>query len=243
MQKFLIDRILKDTKYNKREAAWLHIPYEYELSLLNMVKNGNAAGLRNAALPFEQRAHLSENELWQKRYELAALITLVTRWAVEGGLDVESAYDLSDAYINAASQTDDRETVRLLMQEAPLHFAALVQANKRQYRLPKPVLQCMEYIESNLHSAITMAQLAEYTRRNASYLSTLFKKEVGMPISAYILQKRLAEARQLLTDTDMPIAQIAGTLAFSTQSYFSKVFFAHNGETPGQYRKRFFRIH
>ena len=240
---FLIDTVLLNSKYNKREASWLHVPYEKELAVLNMVKNGDVSGLQDILSLFDPRDHLSRDTLRQRKYEFVAAITLVTRWAVEGGLDVETAYGLADAYIRATDETDDRNVVISFVNEAPVHFALLVQEQKRKHRLSKPVFLSIEYIDSRLHEAIVLADVAAHAGKNPSYLSTLFKKETGATISAYILQKKLAEAKQLLAGTDMPIAQISNTLAFSTQSYFSAVFARECNETPRQYRKRFFRNH
>jgi len=241
--KFLVDEVLKSIRYKKREEPWQHVPYEQELILLDMVKKGDVNGLRGSLVGFDPRDHLSSDEIRQRRYELIASVTLITRWAVEGGLDIETAYDTADAYINAADSAKNSSSIISLIREAPIHFASLVRDNKRKYRLPKSVLQCIEYIESNLHSIISMQQLSEYTERNCSYLSTLFKKEVGIPISLYIKKKKLEEAKALLSNTDMPIAQIANLLAFCTQSYFSSAFIKETGETPREYRKRTFRIH
>ena len=232
MAQFIIDKILKEARYNKREESWLHIPYEYELILLNMIKLGDVKGITSSVFNYDMRNHLSCNTLRQRRYELVASITLFTRWAVEGGLDVETAYGLADAYINVADNTTDIDLIVALVVEASVHFASLVRDNKRQHRLPRPVLQCIEYIEGHLHENITMAVLAEHTKHSSSYLSTLFRKEIGITISEYILQQKLGEACQLLSDTNMPIAQIANTLSFSTQSYFSHAFAKKNGETP-----------
>ena len=243
MSKFIIDKMLSESRYQKREEPWLRTPYEYELILLNMVKLGDVEGIRNSMFHYDMRNHLSSNTLQQRRYELVASVTLFTRMAVEGGLDIETANDLSDAYINAADKTNDINLIVVLVKEASLHFATLVRDNKSKgnHRLPKPVMHCVEYIESHLHTTITMTNLSEYTKYNASYLSTLFHKERGMTISSYILQRKLEEACQLLSDTNIPITQIASILAFSTQSYFSHAFLKIYGETPRQYRKRNFR--
>ena len=122
------------------------------------------------------RDHLSYNTLRQRHDELVASVTLFTRWAVEGGLDVETAYDLADAYINVADNTTNLNLIVTLIREASIHFASLVRDNKRQPLLPKPVLQCIEYIESHLHETITLTYLATYTKHNASYLSTFARK-------------------------------------------------------------------
>jgi len=242
--KFYIDKALSASRYQKREDPWLHIPYESELKMLNMIREGNVNDLTDISTYFDKRQHLSKSTLRQRKNELIALVTLATRWAVEGGLDVETAYDLSDAYILAADQADSYETIITMIKEAPVHFASLVRENiKRENKSSKPVIQCIEYIESNLHQRIAFTQLVEHVQKNPTYLSTLFKKETGLTVSLYIRKRKLEEAKALLANTNMTISQISYSLAFDTQSYFSAVFKDSFGETPGQYRKRIFRKH
>ena len=244
--KFRIETLFTQERYKKREEPWLHVPYEVELKILNMVKIGNVAGLQNLASHYDIRHHhhLSSSTFRQRKYELIALITLTTRWAVEGGLDMETAYGLADAYIIAADRADDIQTIMILLREAPVHFATLVRANnKRKNKYSKPVLQCIEFIHSNLHKHITLPEVAGFVKKNPSYLSTLFKQETGQSISKYIQIKKIEESTLLLGEENMSISQIAYALAFTTQSYFSAVFKAHFGETPQQYRTRTFREH
>ena len=238
--KFYIDKVLSSAHYQKREAPWVHMPYEAELKMLNLIKGGGYVDeLIDINTYFDERQHLSKGTLKQRKNELVALVTLATRWAVEGGLDVETAYDLSDAYILATDQTDNYETIITLIKEAPVHFASLVrEKNRRENKLSKPVIQCIEYIEIHLHQQIAFSQLVEHVQKNPTYLSTLFKKETGLTVSLYIRKRKLEEAKVLLTDTSMTISQISYSLAFDTQSYFSAVFKDSFGETPGQYRSR-----
>ncbi len=242
-EKFRIQQFYQSALYDKREASWNHVPYERELIILEMVKRGDVERLHDITSFFVARDHLSKNALRQRQYEMVASATLVTRWAVEGGLDIETAYSLADAYINAADSSRDAAEILALIRELPLHFAALVRERAQSRAFSRPIIKCVEYIESNLHSAITLGDLAAHVGRNASYLSVLFKKETGQNISAFILKKRLDEAQELLANTEMPISQIADTLMFNSQSYFTAIFLKQTGETPGQFRKRVFRNH
>jgi YesN/AraC family two-component response regulator len=80
---------------------------------------------------------------------------------------------------------------------------------------------------------ISLSQLAERAAMNPSYLSVLFKKEVGISISEYIQQAKIDETKSLLTYTDHTLTEIATLLNFHDQSYFTKVF---TGVTPKQYK-------
>jgi YesN/AraC family two-component response regulator len=241
-----VDTLLRHSLYEKREERWLHIPYEQELLLLNMVKHGDVEGIRTSGGIYDRKDlhdHLSENPLQQRRYELVAAVTLVSRFAVEGGLDVETAYSLGDAYIRAGDTAPNQGEIIALFQKLPLDFARQVRQKKEARGLSKPILRCLEFIDSKLHTPISLGDLAEYARRNGAYISVLFKKEMGISVVDYIVQKRIEEAKQMLADTELPITHIADTLAFTSPSYFSQVFRARTGETPRQYRGRYFRMH
>jgi YesN/AraC family two-component response regulator len=129
------------------------------------------------------------------------------------------------------------------MVDAPIHFATEVNKAKKLSPYSLKVLRSVEYIESNLHKNFTLNDIASHLKQNKSYLSTQFKKEVGTTVSAYITNRKLDEAKQLLSATDLTIVEIANTLGFCNQSYFTAVFLKNNTETPLNYRRRHFRLH
>jgi YesN/AraC family two-component response regulator len=74
-------------------------------------------------------------------------------------------------------------------------------------------------------------------------LSVQFKKETGIALTHYINAQKIEEAKRLLRDENMPLAVIAATLAYASQSYFSKIFQEITGETPRRYRENHFTNH
>jgi YesN/AraC family two-component response regulator len=232
----------------KREEQWVHTPYEQELAILNLIKKGDMEGIKDLATKhwpsFELHdEHLSEDRLRQRKYELIAAITLVSRWAMEGGADMESAYSLGDAYIQVMDACKNQREILDLHRALARDFAALVRRNQEQRLRSRPVIRCVEYIERQLHHEISLKDLAAYADRSRAYLSALFKQETGLSLKEYITAKRLEEAKQLLRETAIPITEIAETLGFNSWSYFSRVFKKRAGEQPGQYRARTFRNH
>ncbi|SFL43464.1 AraC-type DNA-binding protein [Gracilibacillus orientalis] len=83
-----------------------------------------------------------------------------------------------------------------------------------------------------------LEDLAEKLHFNKYYLCHFFKKEFGVTIHQYILQRRMYEAKKLLVETSMPIAEIAFRIGFSTASNFIRCFKKYQHETPKQYRNQ-----
>ena len=99
--------------------------------------------------------------------------------------------------------------------------------------------QICAYIDSHFKEDIHRDELAELVFLNTDYMSRLFKKEKGVSISNYILQKRVDEAKKLLCGSNLPINTVSLQIGYSNFSYFTKMFKENTGLTPLEYRRKF----
>ena len=95
-----------------------------------------------------------------------------------------------------------------------------------------------KYIDKHFKENITLDILAEKCHVNKYYLAHSFSMYQNMTIGEYILQKRLSEAKALLTTTTLRISAVIENCGFNDQSYFCRVFKKNTGMTPSQYRKK-----
>ena len=79
------------------------------------------------------------------------------------------------------------------------------------------------------------------TGLSESYLSRVFKQNLGVSISDYIREKKIEKATHLLKYSDKPIIDIANYLSFSSQSHFIQIFEGFMGLTPKKYRDRYYK--
>ncbi|MEG2324400.1 MAG: helix-turn-helix domain-containing protein [Anaerovoracaceae bacterium] len=98
--------------------------------------------------------------------------------------------------------------------------------------------KAVDYINEFYSKSLTLASTAKAMHTNSSYLSSLFKKEMGISFSQYLTQVRLNYSMKLLAETHLSMTEIGMNAGFSEQSYFTKVFKDIIGMTPSQYRKR-----
>ena len=94
------------------------------------------------------------------------------------------------------------------------------------------------YIDENYSESITLDKLAEIAHVNKYYLVHTFSKEYGISPINYLISRRIAESKHLLSETDHSLSQISHMLGFSSPSYFSQSFRRLEGITPKAYRKR-----
>lgn len=97
-------------------------------------------------------------------------------------------------------------------------------------------MKLMRYINENYKTEISLTGAAQMLHMNANYVSQLFKKESGTTFVHYVTQKRLEDAKELLTSTRKPLTDIALEVGFCDTIHFIKTFKRFTGMTPGQYR-------
>jgi AraC family transcriptional regulator len=95
-----------------------------------------------------------------------------------------------------------------------------------------------EHIDSHLDQNITIESMAATAELSLYHFARTFKQSEGMTPHAFVLERRIAKARKLLTETDLPLSEIAFTLGFADQSHLARRFRQMVGMSPGQFRRR-----
>jgi len=94
------------------------------------------------------------------------------------------------------------------------------------------------FIMENFTRKISLKEIADIAGLSPPYFSTIFKEEMGENLSKYLNRQRVEKASRLLLETDMSLAEIASCCCFEDQSWFSKIFKAYTGISPGKYRNQ-----
>lgn len=95
------------------------------------------------------------------------------------------------------------------------------------------------YIEEHLTGAFSVTDIASEVGLNPQYMMRLFKKATGMSILDYVVDRRVALAKDMLVRTDWSLDVISENIGYLTATYFIKVFKRSEGLTPGEYRKKY----
>jgi len=94
------------------------------------------------------------------------------------------------------------------------------------------------YIRENFTRKISLREIAKYAGLSAPYFSTIFKEEMGENLSKYVNRLRVEKASKMLLETDYPLSEISSACCFEDQSWFTKIFKAFTGISPGKYRNQ-----
>ena len=107
--------------------------------------------------------------------------------------------------------------------------------------LPPQVQSALDFMEQNYLDNPPLATLARQAGWQAEYFHCRFRQALGMTPFAFMERRRMEEAVQLLTETDIPLKELSAQLRFSSQFYFTRVFTRRFGVNPSVFRRQAIR--
>jgi len=96
--------------------------------------------------------------------------------------------------------------------------------------------KAMEYMKNNLHTKIILPVIAEKSTISYVHFIRRFKSATGITPFQYLANLRLERAQQLLTDSNLPIKDIAPLCGFENEYYFSNFFKKFKHISPSRFR-------
>ncbi len=102
--------------------------------------------------------------------------------------------------------------------------------------VPPQLQRALDFMEQNYLDNPSLANLARQAGWQAEYFHRRFRQALGMTPFAFMERRRLEEAVQLLTETEMSVKELSSQLRFSSQFYFTRVFTRRFGVSPSAFR-------
>ena len=223
------------------EAQSLHNTLSQEQALLRMVRKGDTAALKEwvSRAPAIRGGVLAKEQLRQRKNTFIVTVTLVSRAAIRGGMDVDDAFSHSDSYIQQCELLSSPAEIMNLQYRMILDYTERVERLHLGKHPTKLTVDVANYIQHHMSEPITAEKIAEELFLSRPYLSRKFKEETGESLTDFILKEKTEEAKRLLRYSDKPLTAIGAYLGFSSASHFSRVFKTYVGSTPSEYRDKY----
>ena len=226
------------------EESPLHRPAGVEIQFYRAVASGSISYVQDNCSrgAFEDQngaGKLSDDPIRNLKYHFVVTTAMITRFCMDEGMPMEESYRLSDSYIRQMDRCTKLADIVLLHDQMVLDYTTRMHNRRKIAASSKHVSDAIDYIYVHIRDRITVEDLAEAIYVSPSYLSRIFKSEVGMSVSEYIRHSKLEWAKKLLRYTDDELADIASQLSFSSQSHFIQQFRAYTGMTPKAFRKKY----
>ncbi|NOV02626.1 response regulator [Paenibacillus planticolens] len=94
----------------------------------------------------------------------------------------------------------------------------------------------LQYIRTHYHDDLSLEKVAAIVYLNPVYFSQLFKQKTGQGFKEYVTHLRLEQAKQLLMNPKLKLADVADRIGYQDMRHFSQVFRKKYGVTPSEYR-------
>lgn len=211
--------------------------YEVENAILGAVGSGNVRQAlescgRWSLYIMPQRL---TNELRDRKDYMITLNTLLRKTVEQAGVHPIHIDAVSNSNIQHIEQLSGVDQIQGFMARMVGTYCDLVRKhNLKNYSLLTQKI--ITYVDTELCADLSLKSLSERLSVNASYLSTLFKKEVGLPLTEFVNRRRITYAQSLLIHTALPIKTVAQKCGIPDVYYFSRLFKRITGTTPKAYR-------
>jgi AraC-like DNA-binding protein len=111
----------------------------------------------------------------------------------------------------------------------------IIQGIPKSYEV---VNEIKKYVQDNYTSSSLKTLLSQKTKYSSTYLETLFRKQMGKGIAAYLTEIRIKRAKELLRETELTISEIAFEVGYNTFSTFYRAFKRMEKMAPAEYRAK-----
>lgn len=217
-----------------------HPPYAMEQKLITEIKLGN---LDNAMQTLHElnkleRPTLANDSLRSLKNGLIISCSLYTRAVIDAGIHPEDAFDQSDLFIKHIESMNNKRSLLEFDYEMLEQFILLLR-EEQYHRYPYPINTVVSYIKSNIASKLSVKSIAKHHHLSADYLSKLFTKEVGMPLSQFIQEEKVTLAKHFLEHTTLSVTDVSVVLEFSNPGHFSNIFKKHTSLSPSAFKKKY----
>lgn len=230
-----------DNYYKQKDEyrinQFLHPPYFKEKEISKFICDGDVENAQRILkeINTQPRAKLASTSLRSFRNSMICSCSYITRAAIDGGVNQDEAFTLSDSFINQIENIQTIDELSKLEYKMIEEFARRVK-NKKTQKYSPSILLCIDYINTHLCDDLSLKTLSKAIYLNESYLSSLFHKETGKTIKKWILEKRIEEAARMIKNGKKDIAEIAFLYRFCSQSHFIQCFKKVMGTTPKEYK-------
>lgn len=212
--------------------------YAIENKIMQAVSQGqsNKAEAILSTLSLSMLEERTADPLRNLKNYVIIMNTLLRKSAENGAVHPLHIDRLSSDFARKIELLTSREAGMKLLREM-IHKYCLLVKNHSMKGYSLLIQKVITQIDMDLTADLTLSALAKLQNVNASYLSTLFKKETGQTLTEYVNRKRIDHAIFLLNSTSLQIQSIAQHCGISDVNYFTKTFKKNIGTTPREYRE------
>jgi len=231
-----VDRIIDVEKGHRLQAVNEYVDYSFQQRLLGCVESLNKKEILDMV---ESICKKSENlgeydgkllyDIWQ---EITDLLLVGCKPSL-GARETNQIKKQCEQAFRMYYKKEQMERFVKTMIDTIFERLEIINNEKEK----KPIQSAKQYMELHYREPLTLENVGDYVELNAAYFSSLFKKETGQSFSEFLTSVRMKKAKELLMIRGRTVLDIANSVGYSDEKYFSRTFKKNVGLTPSEYRR------
>ncbi|MCL2196691.1 MAG: helix-turn-helix domain-containing protein [Treponema sp.] len=238
-QQETISKIIDELKrQHPTNAEKLGYPLEKEKTLMSALRKGESAEAKKTLN--ELLAMLFFTNPGQFKYvqlRVIELVVLISRVEVSPAKSGNLSMEINSQNLRMVQEAKSVEELTDILHNIIDRVSGTI-SSFRGIPHAAALRKAENFIMENFTRKISLKEISAVAGLSPPYFSTIFKDEMGENLSKYLNRLRVEKASRLLLETDMSLAEIAACCCFEDQSWFSKIFKAYTGISPGKYRNQ-----
>ena len=162
------------------------------------------------------------------------LVVSLLRAAVEGGVNSQKIACYSSHYVRELFNLDTAQKLREYLHELISQITDEIKESHSGRNL-KLIQKAVNFIHANYQQDLSLEEAARSIGLSSYYFSHIFKKEMGKTFIEYLTEVRIEQAKKLLAETDLNIAEVSREVGYQDPKYFSRVFKNLVGMPPSKF--------
>ncbi len=214
--------------------------YSLENEMIRAVSQGNHKALSKmiTAQQFTESIEKRvDDPIRNMKNYMIILNTLMRKGAEVGNVHPFYIHEMSSEFARRIEKCKTDRDIEKLWDEMVYSYCRLVK-NHAQKGYSPLVQNVIMLIDADITADLSLKAMAERFNVNASYLSSAFRKDTKMTLTAYVTSKRVEKAMFLLRTTSLQVQQISHECGLLDVNYFTKIFKKNTGNTPKEYREK-----
>ncbi|MHA6481910.1 helix-turn-helix domain-containing protein [Paenibacillus sp. strain BS8-2] len=246
-RKAMQQRLTDDSRYlflhrdeGQSSQAYMY-PFEQEKAIMAQLKLGNGEQAKEALRIFCAAMRSSVQPDERQIYEsIMILLASVMRVMFEGNTLTIGAlfrYPLHERLqeLRSLPEIEDWLANDVFL---PIVSQVIKGRQEREGVADQLVRRAMGYVQLHYDQDISLHCLADMLSVPEAQLGQVFRQEIGLTFTEYVIATRIDRAKELLRSTEMRVSEIADRLRYNNSQNFIRMFKKETGITPGEYRKQ-----
>ena len=127
---------------------------------------------------------------------------------------------------------------KTLLQQLLFEIFLNIRKNSQNYSTSLKVDKIIKYMQHNINTRLTLADLSNLVQLSSTYLTRIFKETTGYSVIKFFNKIKVDKAKELIIEGDKKIKEVSQILGFTDEFYFSRIFKKIEGISPTEFYRR-----